>query len=55
MKRKVKKRRYRCETRTPIDLPSAPNEVWSMDFISDQLAIGHRIRGLSIVDIQRGY
>ena len=51
LKRKAKRKRYRCETRTPIEAPSAPNEVWSMDFISDQLSDGRRIRGLNIVDV----
>lgn len=29
---------------------SAPNECWSMDFVSDRLAGGHRFRALTIVD-----
>lgn len=51
MRRKSKRKRYRCETRTPIELPKSPCEVWSMDFVSDQLASGKRIRGLTVVDI----
>jgi putative transposase len=31
-------------------LPSGPNERWSMDFMSDQLADGRRIRTLNIID-----
>jgi len=48
---KKKRKRYRCEMRSPIEMPSLPNEVWSMDFVSDQIACGKRIRGLAIVDI----
>ena len=36
--------------REPLTLPSRPNEVWSMDFISDALANGRRIKVLTIVD-----
>lgn len=30
--------------------PSAPNDVWAMDFLSDQLFDGSKIRILTIVD-----
>jgi len=33
-----------------LELPSGPNQVWSMDFESDALANGRRIRVLTIVD-----
>ncbi len=49
----VKRRRKRCSVaveREPLALPSRPNEVWSMDFISDALANGRRIKVLTIVD-----
>lgn len=29
---------------------AAPNECWSMDFLSDQLFVGRKIRVLSIID-----
>lgn len=51
MRRKMKRKRYRCETRVPIEMPESPNLVWSMDFVSDQLACGKRIRGLTVIDI----
>lgn len=51
MRRKMKRKRYRCETRVPIEMPESPNLVWSMDFVSDQLACGKRIRGLTIIDV----
>ncbi|MDR5858159.1 transposase family protein [Halomonas eurihalina] len=31
-------------------LPNRLNQRWSMDFVSDQLASGHRFRVLNIVD-----
>ena len=30
--------------------PVMPNEVWAMDFVSDQLMNGRRIRGLTVID-----
>lgn len=36
--------------RAPIDLPSRPNERWSLDFVSDCLTSGRRFRILAIVD-----
>jgi putative transposase len=33
-----------------LALPSRPNPVWSMDFVSDALASGRRIKVLTIVD-----
>jgi putative transposase len=37
-------------TRTPMMIPLAPNERWSLDFVSDQLTDGRRFRILAIVD-----
>lgn len=51
LRRKTKKKRYRCETRTPLETPRTPHDLWSMDFVSDQLGCGKRIRGLTIVDV----
>ena len=31
--------------------PTGPNQVWSMDFVADQLADGRRFRSLTVVDI----
>ena len=36
-----------CEDRRP---PEGPNDVWAMDFLSDQLFDGRKIRVLTIVD-----
>lgn len=51
LKGKKKKRRYRSEARVPIPFPSGPNKVWSMDFVSDQLSYGKRVRGLTVLDV----
>ena len=49
----VKRRRGRKRavgTRVPLALPSGPNERWSLDFASDCLDSGRRIRLLIVVD-----
>jgi putative transposase len=33
-----------------MEVPSAPNQRWSMDFVADQLAGGRRFRVLNVVD-----
>jgi putative transposase len=37
-------------TRAPIALPQAPNQRWSVDFVSDAFSDGRRFRILAIVD-----
>jgi putative transposase len=37
-------------TRAPMLLPRAPNERWSLDFLSDQLSDSRRFRILAVVD-----
>jgi len=37
-------------TRVPLELPTAMNQRWSLDFVSDTLANGRRFRILCIVD-----
>jgi putative transposase len=49
----VRKRRRRkgvMVERQALYVPTAPNEVWSMDFVMDALANGRRIKCLTIVD-----
>jgi putative transposase len=36
--------------RSPIAKPSAPNQVWSMDFIHDRLENGRKVKVLNVVD-----
>ena len=37
-------------TRAPMVIPMAPNERWSLDFVSDQLTDGRRFRVMTVVD-----
>ena len=49
----VKQRRRRhgvAVERRPLEMPTAPNKVWSMDFVSDSLHYGRRLKCLTIVD-----
>jgi putative transposase len=45
-----RKRRVSVNRRERIR-PTAPNQVWSMDFVADQLADGRRFRALTMVDV----
>ena len=46
-----KRRRRVAEHRRERFPPRGPNQVWSMDFVADQLADGRRFRALTVVDI----
>ena len=50
---RYKPRRMRCAATNRRDRckPTAPNEVWSLDFVADQLADGRRFRALTVVDV----
>ena len=50
MQVRTKRRKKLVRRRLPMDLPLRPNERWSLDFVSDQLSDGRRIRVLNIVD-----
>jgi putative transposase len=50
MRRRVPRRRVSAARRVCRPNPRSTNESWSMDFVSDQLYSGHRIRVLAIVD-----
>ncbi len=47
--RRLKRKRVAREHATDV-LLSAPNQEWALDFVSDALATGRGIRGLTIVD-----
>ena len=49
MRRRARKR-VAVAVRAPLLLPTAPNEQWSLDFVSDALSWGRRIRLLAVVD-----
>jgi putative transposase len=48
--RRRKRKRIGPVERRPLPKPSAANHSWSMDFVSDGLADGRRLRCLTIVD-----
>lgn len=50
IRNKHPKRKVSAKLREDRKAPGAPNEVWSMDFLSDQLFDGSKIRILTIVD-----
>lgn len=47
---RTKRRKKLIRPRIPMLVPSRPNERWSVDFMSDQLANGRCFRILNIVD-----
>jgi putative transposase len=50
IRNKRPKRKVAAKVHSDRKPPSAPNEVWAMDFLSDQLFDGRKIRILTIVD-----
>lgn len=44
------RRKKALGTRSPMTIPQGPNQRWSLDFLSDTLTDGRRIRILAIVD-----
>lgn len=47
---RTKKRKKLTRPQQPMEVPTAPNQRWSMDFVSDQLSNGRRFRVLNVVD-----
>jgi len=45
-----RKRRGVALERRPLRIPERPNQVWSIDFVSDALESGRRLKCLTIVD-----
>jgi len=50
LRRKRPRRHVSAARRIAQHLAQSPNELWSMDFVSDALYDGRRIRALTIVD-----
>jgi putative transposase len=48
--RKRKRRKGIATERQELELPTRPNEVWSMDFVMDALSNGRRLKVLTVVD-----
>lgn len=51
LRSKLPKRRKMVVSRRQRCAPTRPNEVWSLDFVADQLADGTRLRALTVVDV----
>ena len=51
LRAKTPKRRVRAKLREDRCPASRPNQTWAMDFVHDQLALGKKIRVLTVVDI----
>ena len=51
LRQRRKRHRRVAEHRRERFNPTGPNQVWSMDFVADQLADGRRFRALTVVDI----
>lgn len=48
---RLRKRSKRARgLRIPAVMPTGPNQRWSMDFVSDQLVTGQRLKCLTVVD-----
>lgn len=50
LRRKTPKRRVKAKLRDDRKVATQPNETWAMDFVHDQLAMGRKIRVLTVVD-----
>lgn len=50
MLRRKRRRKGAAGARIIVPAPLRPNQKWSMDFVSDSLVTGRRIRALAIVD-----
>jgi len=48
---KPRRRRQAAAHQRERTKPRAPNEVWSLDFMADQLVDGRRFRALTVVDV----
>jgi putative transposase len=48
---KPRRRRRASMHRRERFQPTAPNQVWSLDFVADQLADGRRFRALTVLDV----
>ncbi len=51
LRQRAKRRRRAAEHRRERLHPTAPNQVWSMDFVADQFVDGKRFRSLTVLDI----
>jgi putative transposase len=50
LRNKTPKRRVKAKLREDRAEAVGPNDVWAMDFVHDQLALGQKLRILTVVD-----
>jgi putative transposase len=50
LRNKTPKRRVKAKLREDRRVPQGANETWAMDFVHDQLAMGRKLRILTVVD-----
>jgi putative transposase len=55
LRNKTPKRRVKAKLRDDRAEAAGPNDVWAMDFVHDQLALGKKLRILTIVDTHSRY
>ena len=48
--RKRRRKKLAATERQPLRRPDLPNEVWSMDFVFDELARGRKMKTVTVVD-----
>ncbi|MFO0203151.1 MAG: transposase, partial [Alphaproteobacteria bacterium] len=48
--RQRRRKKLPVPERQPLVRPEQPNEVWSMDFVFDELANGRKVKTLTVVD-----
>lgn len=48
--RRVIKKRLPARVKEPLEIPKAPNQSWSVDFVSDRLYSGRRFRTFNVLD-----
>jgi putative transposase len=51
LRHKPRRHRRASQQRQERFRPAAPNQVWSLDFVADQLADGRRFRALTVLDV----
>ncbi len=45
------RKKFPLEKRSPLPVPTAPNEQWAMDFVHDSIVTGRRFKCLTVLDI----
>lgn len=51
LRKRLPRRRKSVVTRMERFAPTKAGQAWAMDFVSDQLASGHKLRALTVIDV----